>query len=139
MQETPETRLDPWIKKIPWRRKWQPTAVSLPGKSHGQRSLAGYSLWDHKESDIAEHACTAGYKISVSSNKILRFQDDFFSPLSINSFIWEVRLNLDFGFRCLSPNSCSAASTCSFHDLEIKISCCLCFLRVTVVPLHRTA
>ena len=35
--------LDPWPEKIPWRRKWQPTPVFLPGKSHGQRSLAGYS------------------------------------------------------------------------------------------------
>ena len=34
-------RFDPWIGKIPWRRKWQPTAVFLPGESHGQRSLAG--------------------------------------------------------------------------------------------------
>jgi len=34
---------DSWIGKIPWRRKWQPTAVFLPGKYHGQRSLAGYS------------------------------------------------------------------------------------------------
>ena len=32
-----------WVGKIPWRRKWQPTSVFLPGKSHGQRSLAGYS------------------------------------------------------------------------------------------------
>ena len=34
---------------MPWRRKWQLTQVSLPGKSHGQRSLAGYSPWGHKE------------------------------------------------------------------------------------------
>jgi len=33
----------PWVGKIPWRRKWQPTSVFLPGKSHGQRSLEGYS------------------------------------------------------------------------------------------------
>ena len=33
------------VKKIPWRRKWQPTPVLLPGKSHGQRSLVGYSPW----------------------------------------------------------------------------------------------
>ena len=38
----------PWVRKIPWRRKWQPTAVFLPRKSHGQRSLAGYSPWGHK-------------------------------------------------------------------------------------------
>ena len=40
--------LDPWVKKIPWRRKWLPTPVCLPGKSHGQRSLVGYSPWGHK-------------------------------------------------------------------------------------------
>ena len=36
-------RFNPWFRKIPWRRKWQPTPVFLPGKFHGQRSLAGYS------------------------------------------------------------------------------------------------
>ena len=35
---------DPWVGKIPWRRAWQPTPVFLPGESHGERSLAGYSL-----------------------------------------------------------------------------------------------
>ena len=38
-------RLDPWDRKIPWRRKWQSAPVFLPGKSHGQRSLAIYSPW----------------------------------------------------------------------------------------------
>ena len=37
-----ETRFDPWVGKIPWRRKWQPTPVFLPGESYGQRSMAGY-------------------------------------------------------------------------------------------------
>jgi len=36
-------RFDPWFGKIPWRRAWQPPPVLLPGESHGQRSLAGYS------------------------------------------------------------------------------------------------
>ena len=35
----------PWVGKIPWRRKWQPTPVFLPGESHGQRNLAGWSPW----------------------------------------------------------------------------------------------
>ena len=39
---------DPWVGKIPWSRKWQLTAVFLPGKFHGQRSLAGYSPWGRK-------------------------------------------------------------------------------------------
>ena len=42
-------RFNPWVGKIPWRRKWQPTLLLLPGKSHGQRSLVGYSSWDCKE------------------------------------------------------------------------------------------
>ena len=38
-------RFHPWVRKIPWRRKWQPTPVFLPGKPLGRRSLVGYSLW----------------------------------------------------------------------------------------------
>ena len=40
-------RCNSWVRKIPWRSKWQPTPVFLPGKTHGQRSLAGYSPWGH--------------------------------------------------------------------------------------------
>ena len=43
-----------WIGKIPWRRKWQLTPVFLPGEFNGQRSLVGYSSWDHKESNMTE-------------------------------------------------------------------------------------
>ena len=45
---------DPWVGKIPWRRAWEPTPVFVPGESHGQRSLVGCSLWDHKELDMTE-------------------------------------------------------------------------------------
>ena len=47
-------RFNPWVRKIPWSRKWQSTPVLLPGKSHGQRRLVGYSAWGHKESDMTE-------------------------------------------------------------------------------------
>ena len=43
-----ETQFNPWVGKIPWRREWQPTPVFLPRKSHGQRSLVGYSPWNCK-------------------------------------------------------------------------------------------
>ena len=46
--------LDPWVRKIPWRRRWHPTPVSLPGESHGQRSLVAYSPWGRTESDVTE-------------------------------------------------------------------------------------
>ena len=45
---------NPWVWKIPWRRKWQPTPVFLSGESHGQRSLVGYSPWGWKELDTTE-------------------------------------------------------------------------------------
>ena len=45
---------DPYVGKIPWRRAWQPTPVFLPGESHGQRCLAGYSPWGRKELDTTE-------------------------------------------------------------------------------------
>ena len=43
------------VGKIPWRRAWQSTPVFLPGESHGQRSLAGYSPCGHKESDMTKN------------------------------------------------------------------------------------
>ena len=45
---------DPWVGKIPWRRKWKPTPVFLPGESHGQRGMVGYSPWGRKELDMTE-------------------------------------------------------------------------------------
>ena len=50
-QQCRRPRFYPQVRKIPWRRKWQPTAVFLPEKSYGQRSPVGYSPWGHKESD----------------------------------------------------------------------------------------
>ena len=47
-------RLDPWLGKIPWSRKWQPTPVFLPGESHRQKSLVDYSPRSHTESDTTE-------------------------------------------------------------------------------------
>ena len=52
-----------WVRSLgqedPWRRKWQPMPVLLPGKSHGWRSLVGYSLWGCKEADTTEPLCFA--------------------------------------------------------------------------------
>ena len=56
MQEDPG--FDPQIGKIPWRREWQPTPVSLPREFQGQRSLVGYSPWGHKELDMTLPVCT---------------------------------------------------------------------------------
>ena len=47
-------KFDPWVRKIPWRRKWQPTPIFLPGESSGQRPLAGYTVHRMAESDARE-------------------------------------------------------------------------------------
>ena len=44
----------PGLGRFPWREKWQPTPVFLPGEFHGQRSLVGYSPWGYKQSDMTE-------------------------------------------------------------------------------------
>ena len=49
-----QPEFDPWVGKILWRRKWLRAPIFLPGKSHGQRSLADYNPWGHKESDMTE-------------------------------------------------------------------------------------
>ena len=49
-------KFDPWIGKIPWRKKWQPISVFLPGKFYGQRNLAVYSSWGHKGLGMTECA-----------------------------------------------------------------------------------
>ena len=54
LPEMQETRFSPWVRKIPWRRKWLPSPVFLPGEFHGQRSLVGYSPWNCKELDVTD-------------------------------------------------------------------------------------
>ena len=48
------SRFDPWVRKITWRREWQPTPVFLPEEFHGQRSLVDYSPWGCEESGMTE-------------------------------------------------------------------------------------
>ena len=69
-------RFDAWTKKIRWRRKWQPAAVFLPGESHGQTSLAGYSPWGQKEVDTTEQlsmhvvmSCARKWRASAGDRK----------------------------------------------------------------------
>ena len=47
-------RFNSWVRNIPWRRAWQPTPVFLPGESHGQRSVVGYTSRGYKKSDTTE-------------------------------------------------------------------------------------
>ena len=72
MQEMQRPKSDHWIGKIPWRGKWQPTPVLLPGEFHGPRGLVGYSLWGRTKLDMTEglnnksdHECNAYNKIQT--------------------------------------------------------------------------
>ena len=51
---------DPWVAKIPWSRKWQPSPVFLPGKFQGRQSRMCYSPWGRKESNMTEPSCNKG-------------------------------------------------------------------------------
>ena len=77
---------DPWVKRTPWRRKWQHTPIFSPGKHQGQRGLAGYSPWCRKESDttlqLSTSACgfrAPGWRCGVALGSHSLFL--FLSPL----------------------------------------------------------
>ena len=74
---------DPWVKKIPWKREWLPTPVFLPGESHGQKSLVGYSQWGHKELDMTERLST---HLSLSIQRNVWFLFSFFKSKPLWAF-----------------------------------------------------
>ena len=73
-----ETWVDPWVGKIPWKGKWQPTPVFLPGKCHRQRSLTGYTVHGVVQSDMTEteHACMA-VREAFTKEVLLRWNLEF--------------------------------------------------------------
>ena len=68
-------RFHPWVRKIPWKRAWQPTPVFLPGKSHGQRSLMDYGPQSHKGSIMTKrlsmHACSHTHTLYLRHTSFL--------------------------------------------------------------------
>ena len=62
---------NPWVRKTPWRRAWQPTPELWPGEFHGQRSLAGYSPWDCRESDDEHLTFTFSFNIKTTTQTSL--------------------------------------------------------------------
>jgi len=61
---------DPWIRKIPWRRKWLPTQILFPRESHGEWSLAGNSPWVCKEPDTTEHLSAHRHTLQVMLKRV---------------------------------------------------------------------
>ena len=83
-------RLNPWVEKIPCRMKWQPTPVCLPGESHGQRSLLGYSPWGHKESDANEATWHDNEHVSCHEAE-KRFQTEKPKKITLHFYISKFR------------------------------------------------
>ena len=77
----------PWVGKISWRRKWQPTPVFLPGESHGWSSLVGYSPWGGKELDTTEQIRSLSLLASRSYPILCDLMDcSHQAPLSMGIF-----------------------------------------------------
>ena len=77
---------NPWVWKIFWRRKWQPTPVFLPGKSHGWRNLVGYSPWGRKELDMTERTHSLTHSLILSHRSYMLLSFSFF--LSFSLLFW---------------------------------------------------
>ena len=99
----------PWVRKIPWRRAWQPTPVFLPGESHWQRSLAGYSPWGCKDLDTTErlkHSKGLAHGIKCSWGPC-------WSPSSL--CVWQCKVTALNTARFLSTN-CGSVSREETHQ-----------------------
>ena len=101
---------DPWVEKIPWGRAWQPTPVFSPGKSHGQRSLEGYSPWGCRVTAEAEGPCWRLRK----PGSLASCMEDSWTPGPLAPFPRQLPLylqavpqlcSLPQGRRCLAENS----------------------------------
>ena len=107
------------VRKIPWRKKWQPTLVFLPGKSHGQRSLTGYSPQDRQESDRIEQESSLQTQL-----RSVRLFPVLFSGLDVSLLkilcIWKVLSHLysqkTDNFSML--HSVQSIKTCNFGELR---------------------
>ena len=81
-------RFDPWVETIPWRRKWQPTLIFLPGEPRGQRSLAGYSPCGRKESDTTSDLAAASLYIVYFS--LLKIKMNIYDSVNEHKGKWKV-------------------------------------------------
>ena len=85
---------DPRVRKIPWRRKWQPTPELLPGKFHGWRSLVGYSPWSHKESDMTERL---HFHFQLLADPGQPDTEEALFPPQHSVFLWSLSMNSRVG------------------------------------------
>ena len=98
-----------WVGQIPWNRKWQPTPEFFPGKFHGQRKLAGYRPWGHKELDMTEHH---GFMILFSKKYIKNTIRKAFLILQYSTLESTVKQNNSWYFS-VAPATSSCSHACS--------------------------
>ena len=88
-------RFNPWLRKIPWRKKWQHAPVFLPGKFHGERSLVGYRPWGHRVGhDWSNLAAAATFSPSI-----------YYEVMGLDTMIsifWLLNFKPSFSFSCFT-------------------------------------
>ena len=104
---------NPWVGKISWRREWQPTPVFSPGESHGQRSLAGYSPWGHKELDMTERLNNTKLHLLITWCSILLMLHNIF-----NHFLY-----LLFSTFCYYKQCCNEQPIHTLVCLSVLYTC----------------
>ena len=111
---------NPWVRKIPWRRAWQHTPVLLPGESHGQRNLAGFSTQSRIKQDMI--------KVTQHSHP------DYSNPRKIFSSVTQLYLTL------CNPMACSllASSVLGVFQARVLAWIAISFSRVSSQPRNRT-
>ena len=137
-------QLDPWKGKIPWRRTWQPTPIFLPGGSHEQRSLAGYSPWGHKEWDMAQvtsHTCQ-GSAVLATSGTLIQPSSSLFPfslvfPRKLSDFLPTDFFFLIIYFGCAeSLLLCAGFSSCHVGQFSHNVGSKLPNRESNPCPLH---
>ena len=117
-----------WDGKIPWGRAWQPILVFSPGESHGQRSLAGYSLRDHR----VGHDWATKYSIHSTWGTRVMKEEMFLSKEWVSSAVWSYdRSRQPHGVAHLSVASCSVSARCKVQHHALQV----CTQRVLVTSL----
>ena len=112
-------QFDSWVAKIPWRRKWHPTPALLPGKSHGWRSLIGYSPWGCKESDTTERLHF--YFIKGISEIFQIFFNIFRSRKLMNLLRYEVEPAFQFCFNIFPQPEARIAPIFECQSIQVCI------------------
>ena len=116
-------RFNPWVGKISWRRKWQPAPIFLPGESHGQRSLVGYSPWGRKKLDTIMHAPTQASQNCFSSvSYFLFFRERHTLPLA-HTHTLTILLVVSVTVSLLCFPICTPSLS---HTLTHQFCCVLC-------------